>query len=216
MMVARGVLAVLLVVAGPPVAAASAATWRATARKVNFPVYEPTRTLGLTSSGPAIYPCEAPPLPRSLVGATYTGAHGAFFSVREMYPGACGNGDEAKRVARPKIHGVTASLFVNCRGPCHVTARDGFKDGFQLYWRERGARRTWMEMFARHVRPVRIDCTCRWRSTGGVDAPHREWRRLAPHVRVGLVGEGHFHVRIDDAQSSRVGPLPTSGGTSFV
>jgi hypothetical protein len=145
------VLAVFLVVAGTAVAAPPAATWRATARTVSFPVYAPTRTLGLSSSGPTVYPCEAPPMPRSLVQATYTGAHGAFFSVREMYPGACGNGDEAKLVAKPRIHGVTASLFVNCRGLCDVTARDGFKHGFQLYWRERGARRTWMEMFSRHV-----------------------------------------------------------------
>jgi hypothetical protein len=148
----RGVLAVLVVVGTTPVAAAQAATWRETARKVSFPVYEPTRTLGLSASEPAIYPCLAPPMPRKLVQASYTGAHGAFFSVREMYPGACGDGDEAKRVAQPKIHGVRASLFVNCRAPCHLTARDGFKHGFQLYWRERGARRTWMEMFARHVR----------------------------------------------------------------
>jgi hypothetical protein len=147
----RGVLVLFLLGAATPAAAAPAATWRSTARKVSFPVYEPTRTLGLTSSPPAIYPCQAPPMPRSLVAATYTGAHGAFFSVREMYPGACGDGDEAKLVARPRIHGVTASLFVNCRGLCHVTARDGIKHGFQLYWRERGARRTWMEMFARHI-----------------------------------------------------------------
>jgi hypothetical protein len=33
-----------------------------------------------------------------------------------------------------------------------VTAADGFENGFQLYWRERGARRTWMEMFAHHLR----------------------------------------------------------------
>jgi hypothetical protein len=149
--VVGGGLVLLLLVAATPVAAATAATWRAAARKVKFPVYQPTRTLGLSSSGPAIYPCEAAPMPRSLLAAMYTAGQGAFFSVREMYPGPCGDGDEAKLVARPKIHGVRASLFVNCRGRCHVTARDGVKHGFQLYWRERGARRTWMEMFARHV-----------------------------------------------------------------
>jgi len=91
-------------------------------------------------------------MPRSLVQAVYTGAHGALFSVREMYPGACGNADEANLVATPTIHGVAAHLFVNCRTPCHVTATDGYKNGFQLYWRERGARRTWIEIFARHLR----------------------------------------------------------------
>jgi hypothetical protein len=129
-----------------------AASWHAVARKVRFPLYAPTRTLGLTTSGPAIYPCQNPPMPRRLVQAIYTGAHGAQFAVREMYPEACGNADEGNVVARPTIHGVTASLLVNCREPCRVTAADGFENGFQLYWRERGTRRTWIEMFAHHLR----------------------------------------------------------------
>lgn len=141
-----------VLVPAAPAATSRAATWHAVARRVKFPLYAPTRTLGLTTSGPTIYPCQNPPMPRSLVQAVYTGAHGALFSVREMYPEACGNADEAHLVATPTIHGVTAHLFVNCRTPCHVTAADGYKDGFQLYWRERGARRTWIEMFANHLR----------------------------------------------------------------
>jgi hypothetical protein len=91
-------------------------------------------------------------MPRSLVQATYTGGHGAFFSVREMYPGACGNGDEAKRVAKPKIHGVTASLFVNRREPCPRDGPRRLQRRIPALLRERGVRRSWIEMFARHVR----------------------------------------------------------------
>jgi hypothetical protein len=147
--------AVVLATGGVGAAADTPMTWDQAAAQVKFPVYQPMKTLGLKPSSLAVSPCTAPPLPRSLVTAAYGNAKsrkGPSFGLIEAYPGACGNDGEAKSVRTVRVNGVRSSLLVNCVTlKCDVTIDDLYKNGFQLYVREPGAKRTRIELFGRHI-----------------------------------------------------------------
>jgi hypothetical protein len=157
------VLALVVVVVGLLAAGAAQAatdiestTWDQAAADARFPVFQPTQTLGLAVTSVTTYPCSVPPLPRKVVSAVYgtpkRSSKRPFFSLTEVYPNLCGNDGEAKPVARRVINGVTADVLVNCANVrCRVTAKDGFKNGFQLYLRRLGAKRTRIEVAATHV-----------------------------------------------------------------
>jgi hypothetical protein len=140
---------------GGATAAEDQATWDQAAAELPFPVYEPKRTLGLEPVALRIDPCSAVPLPRRVVSAAYRNPRspkGPHFSIREAYPGPCGNGDEAEPVRSVVVNGVKAQVLVVCASlQCDVTARDGFKNGFQLSFREPGAKRTFVDLYARRI-----------------------------------------------------------------
>jgi hypothetical protein len=129
--------------AAPP---APQATWEQAAATVRFPIWRPGETLGLQPTGLALYPCTAPPTPRSYLSAGWGTARRGF-GIMEVYPQPCGNAGEARRVRTAVVGGVTVSVLVYCRSrSCRVTAADGVEHGFLMYFREPGAKRTQLQL----------------------------------------------------------------------
>jgi hypothetical protein len=152
------VLAVLLV--GMVFAASAGAdmTWDQAAAEADFPVYEPTQTLGLKLSRLAIVACDA----RAMVGTPVAAEHGkrrsrrGWFSVTESFP-VCGHAGAQRVVRRVTINRVNVEVAVNCPvTPCRVTAADGVRMGFRLRWRKGVTRRTFIDLRSRRLSLARV------------------------------------------------------------
>jgi hypothetical protein len=157
--VARGtavvaVLAAVLLSAVAAPAADTQARWHTVAARSKFPIYRPKQTLGLKLSILKLYPCLVTPRGTRYLAADYgkPGGKGPHFGAWEMYPYLCGNPGEANPVTSAVIKGVKVKVLVFCRSPGPTcTIKDGFKNGFLLYLRERGAKRTRIQLIASHV-----------------------------------------------------------------
>jgi hypothetical protein len=157
--VARGtavaaVAAAVLLSAVVAPAADNQARWHTAAAQSKFPIYRPKQTLGLKLSSLKLYPCLVTPRGTRYLAAGYgkPGGKGPQFGAWEMYPYLCGNAGEANPVTSAVINGAKVQVLVNCRSPGpKCSTKDGFKNGFLLYLRERGAKRTLIQLMASHV-----------------------------------------------------------------
>jgi hypothetical protein len=128
--------------------ASSATNWQTIARRAGFPVYRPTRTLGLTltdltlsTSGCLIASYETP---RS--------ANSPQFGFDE--PGAsesCGQPGIANQVAAASINGIKVEVLVQCRAVPNCTVKDGVKNGFLLFVPERKPKHYSIQLQSKHM-----------------------------------------------------------------
>jgi hypothetical protein len=159
--VLRLVTAVVAALLAGMLSAASAGahmTWDQAAADGDFPVYQPTQTLGLKLSRLAIVACHVP----ATVGTPLVAESGkrhsrrGWFSVTESLP-ACRTSRAQRVVRRITINGVTVKVAVNCPPTsCHVTAEDGVRLGYRLLWRNGVTRRTFIDLRTRRLSLTRI------------------------------------------------------------
>jgi hypothetical protein len=139
-------------------AGAAAATdldvkWDEAAAGVQFTVYRPARTIGLRTSVRTRF-CDGNPGHRFLT-ASYSkpgSTKGPRITAWEDTPYPCGNAGESQAVKTVRIDGakVRVSVFCPISGE-RCTVEDGFENGFLLYLRKPGPKRTVIQLTARHV-----------------------------------------------------------------
>jgi len=138
-------------------AAASAAgvdtTWDQVAGDLDFPVYQPSDTLGLKLTALSVPTCALDTSTGLRVAAAYGNrrSRSGWFSVAESFR-LCGNAGEERVVRRAKVNGARVDVAVNCRPTsCRVTADDGPRLGFRLLWRKGTSNGTFIDLRTRHL-----------------------------------------------------------------
>lgn len=135
-------------------ASGSPSTWQELAARVNFPVYQPTVTLGFKLTlDDGVSRCGYGGI--ETIGARYnkgSGRQAPVIGFREAYPRICGNDGESVTVGSVDVNGVKVRLHVYCYSPGpKCTLKDGFTHGFALYLQQPGRKRTWIQTSSRYV-----------------------------------------------------------------
>jgi hypothetical protein len=134
-------------------ASRSATTWQEFGARVNFPLYQPTVTLGFKLALDGPFPCGYGGI--ETIGAGYTkgtGRKAPVIGLAEAYPGICGNAGESTTVGSADINGVKVRVQVYCYSPGpKCTLKDGFTNGFLLYLHQPGSKRTSIQADSRYV-----------------------------------------------------------------
>jgi hypothetical protein len=161
-MLPRLLLAALLAGFLLPPGAASAAgvetTWDQLAGDMEFPVYQPSATLGLKLTALSVPTCELDTSNGVRVAAAYGNRRSSsgWFSVAESFP-LCGNAGEERVVRRVQLNGARVDVAVNCRPTsCRVTADDGPRLGFRLLWRKGSSHGTFIDLRSRHLSLAKV------------------------------------------------------------
>ena len=162
------VLAAIVITAAfawPATAAAQlpATTFDQAAASFRFPVWKPSRTLGLKSGLLVGGECGFGSTPEYLVADYRRGKRS--LSLNEGRP-ICGNPDEATLVKTVRIHGARASVSVICfrRPSCRASVADGVRHGYivgiRLPARDSPniskARHTFVQAISFHIRLPRL------------------------------------------------------------
>jgi hypothetical protein len=147
---AAGVLASALLAAAAAPAANSPATWHKIAQRSRFPVYRPTKTLGLKLSGLVL---ERDGCLLAGWGKPPFSSKGRHFGLYE--PGnssICGQPGVATPVGKTIIAGVKVDVFVQCLAWPKCTVKDGETKGrFLLFVPERGGGHYTIQLQSSHV-----------------------------------------------------------------
>jgi hypothetical protein len=130
-----------LVATGAAVAAMSPPQWLEAQKGLAYPLYRPTRTVGLEQSSLARLPCV--PGKTNWVSAQYGNAYKGTsfgkvrgFQIGEGYPEICANAGESRVVGTRTVGGVRVKVMVYCDPPKRCTLADGVKNGYALLWRK--------------------------------------------------------------------------------
>jgi hypothetical protein len=148
-------------------------TWDQAAGDMDFPVYQPTQTLGLRLTALSLPTCELDTSTGFRVSAVYGNRRSSrgSFSIAESFP-LCGNAGEERVVRRVTINGVKVDVAVNCRpSSCRVTANDGPRLGFRLLWRKGSSSATFIDLRTRHLSLARALRVARSLSRVTLDRP---------------------------------------------
>jgi hypothetical protein len=134
------VVALALAVAGA--ALAKGDPWPGAQKKLSYPVYKPTNTVGVTLAGFVLQPC-APGKDSSIFASYGRGSspngfgHFRGFMIGEGYPFQCSDFGDAGRVGTRTVNGVAARVFAYCGPPGRkCTFADGIKHGYVVQWNQ--------------------------------------------------------------------------------
>jgi hypothetical protein len=148
--VLAGVLASALLAASAAPAANSQQTWHKIAQRAGFPVYRPTKTLGLKLSGLVL---DRDGCLLAGWGKPPFSSKGRHFGLYE--PGGssmCGQPGVATQVGKTIIGGIKVDVFVQCPAWPKCTIKDGETTGiFLVFVPERGGRHYAIQLQSRHV-----------------------------------------------------------------
>jgi hypothetical protein len=134
-------------------AAAAADPWAAAQKRLSYPIFEPTQTLGHKVSSFGYQPCPGGKS-RSSIFATYGSYKGVLmsktkgFGIFEGSPAICSDHAEFWPQGTRTIGGVKATLGVYCDVPKHCSLAQGVANGYILLWK-RG--KTRIQMDSAHI-----------------------------------------------------------------
>ena len=133
-------------------ASASPDPWRDAAARVNYPLYQPTVTLGFKLKNVEVQGCGDSG--NTTVQALYqkgSGTKAPLFGFDEAYPQFCGNPGESMTVRTVDVNGAKVPVQVFCYGGSGCTVADGITNGFLMYLRLPGSKRTPIAVTSRYV-----------------------------------------------------------------
>ena len=140
---------------------------------MDFPVYQPSDTLGLKLTALSVPTCALDTSNGVRVAAAYGNRRSStgWFSVAESSP-LCGNAGEERVVRRVQVNGARVDVAVGCRPTsCRVTAKDGPRLGFRLLWRKGSTNGTFIDLRSRHLSLARVLRVARGLSRVRLDRP---------------------------------------------
>lgn len=147
------VAALALVGLSATLASAAADPWAAAQKRLSYPIYEPTQSLGHKVSSFGYQPCPGGKS-RSSIFATYGSYKGVLmsktkgFGIFEGSPAICSDHAEFWPQGTRTIGGVKATLGVYCDVPKHCSLAQGVANGYILLWK-RG--KTRIQMDSAHI-----------------------------------------------------------------
>jgi hypothetical protein len=137
--------------------AGGADAWHRAAKRLGYPIYRPTNTLGFRMNAFSYGPCT----PKPYISATYGTYRGDLlsktrgFGLLEGSPVICSNAADWVSLGTVRIGRNRAALGVYCSTPTGCSKKDGVANGFSLTWDvpygPGGRKRTSMFMDSSHL-----------------------------------------------------------------